>query len=85
MAARSFILSLGIVLLLACVSAAEVVFQRLPDSPDARVAQASWDDLLTSPLGDEIPFMLGGVCRWIAGTMPGWSKHERANHLPCWL
>ncbi len=50
-------------LLIATPALSQTAFQSILDKPDSRLLHATWDDLLISPLGDEIPFMLGGVCQ----------------------
>jgi hypothetical protein len=49
-------------LLFAKPARTQTAFESILDKPDARLLHAEWEELLSSPLGDEIPFMLGGVC-----------------------
>jgi enediyne biosynthesis protein E4 len=53
------------VALLLCATPArsQTAFQSILDESDSRLLHADWNDLLSSPLGDEMPFMIGGVCQ----------------------
>ena len=63
MSTRNVPICLIALLLFAKPAHTQTAFQSILDKPDGRLLHAEWADLLSSPLGDEIPFMLGGVCQ----------------------